>query len=74
MILQKYYLDGNDNPRRINIESNKFNMKCPHCGESVLLEWKMDYQKCPNCHKYFKPCALCENKCDCSNCRLDRNF
>ena len=44
---------------------------CPHCMHEVKLKARMRKQKCPNCKKSIKPCALCyPDKCNCNKCPL----
>lgn len=65
------YLDGNNNP--VKKEEEQFYECCPYCGE-VVLETKFEYQKCPICKRYIKPCSLCKEDVDCEKCKLDNTF
>ena len=34
---------------------------CPWCEREVILKNKFETQKCPNCGKEIKLCAMCKN-------------
>ena len=43
---------------------------CPECEGDVLLEARLEVQRCPECGTWIVPCAMCQGR-QCQGCELE---